>query len=395
MAKVFIEESTLSAIGNAIREKEGSTELVPVPEMSTRILAIESGGGAEIPEEAFVLTGDISYQFTASKWDWFLDLYSDKITTKDITIARSTFERTELRKIPFILNIKDATDFQYLFSNGALLTECPKIRGTFSTASPQNVNLVDAIKGLQRVRDLSDLFELDMLDFYQNYKITSVYTCPKPCNLTNCVSIRTVPAWWYKFRINEESTSYPSTSYSAYNCSFYGCSALDEVTNVPVLNCQGAITSNMFSSTVSNCYRLKRFVFETNNGQPIAVKWKAQTLDLSSNVGQASSYIYVTNYNSGITADKEVKDDATYQALKNDPDWFTCKIEYNRYNHDSAVETINSLPDTSAYLTSAGGTNTIKFKGNSGSKTDGGAINTLTAEEIAVAAAKGWTVTLA
>lgn len=43
MAKVFIEESTLSAIGNAIREKEGSTELVPVPEMSTRILAIESG----------------------------------------------------------------------------------------------------------------------------------------------------------------------------------------------------------------------------------------------------------------------------------------------------------------------------------------------------------------
>lgn len=64
------------------------------------------------------------------------------------------------------------------------------------------------------------------------------------------------------------------------------------------------------------------------------------------------------------------------------------------YNHDSAVETINSLPDTSAYLASAGGTNTIKFKGDSGSATDGGAINTLTEEEIAVATAKGWTVTL-
>ena len=70
------------------------------------------------------------------------------------------------------------------------------------------------------------------------------------------------------------------------------------------------------------------------------------------------------------------------------------KPDYSRYNHDSAVETINSLPDTSEYLASAGGTNTIKFKGVAGMKTDGGAINTLTEEEIAVAAAKGWTVSL-
>ena len=90
--------------------------------------------------------------------------------------------------------------------------------------------------------------------------------------------------------------------------------------------------------------------------------------------------------------DKEIKDDATYQVLKDDPDAWTTKLEYAFYNHDSAVETINSLPDTSAYLAEAGGTNTIKFKGNAGSKTDGGAINTMTAEEIAVAAAKGWTV---
>lgn len=92
--------------------------------------------------------------------------------------------------------------------------------------------------------------------------------------------------------------------------------------------------------------------------------------------------------------DKRIKDDATYQALKNDPDSWTYDINYSKYNHDSAVETINSLPDTSAYIATAGGTNTIKFNGASGSKTDGGAINTLTEEEIAVAAAKGWTVTL-
>lgn len=66
--------------------------------------------------------------------------------------------------------------------------------------------------------------------------------------------------------------------------------------------------------------------------------------------------------------------------------------KYSVYNHDSAVETINSLPDTSAFLAEAGGTNTIKFGSNQGANTEGGSIGNLTAEEIAVAAAKGWTV---
>ena len=47
-----------------------------------------------------------------------------------------------------------------------------------------------------------------------------------------------------------------------------------------------------------------------------------------------------------------------------------------------------------AVKATAGGTNTIKFNGAAGSATDGGAINTLTEEEIAVATAKGWTVSL-
>ena len=90
----------------------------------------------------------------------------------------------------------------------------------------------------------------------------------------------------------------------------------------------------------------------------------------------------------------EVIDNTSYNLYKNEPDWFTTDIAYSRYNHDSAVATINSLPDTSAYLAENGDKNTITFKGDSGSATDGGAINTLTEEEIAVATAKGWTVAL-
>lgn len=176
---------------------------------------------------------------------------------------------------------------------------------------------------------------------------------------------------------------------------FAYCYALDEVRGFRISS--ATYTSNSFANLVSSCSRLKNMIFAVqDDGTPYVVQWKSQTLDLSSFVGYFNTGYKnnILNYNSGITADKEVTDDATYQALKDDPDWFTADVAYSRYNHDSAVATINSLPDTSAYLATAGGTNTIKFKGAAGSATDGGAINTLTEEEIAIATSRGWTVSL-
>jgi hypothetical protein len=45
MAKVFIEESTLTAIGNAIRNKRGTTTLIDPADFAGEIQAIETGGG--------------------------------------------------------------------------------------------------------------------------------------------------------------------------------------------------------------------------------------------------------------------------------------------------------------------------------------------------------------
>jgi hypothetical protein len=189
----------------------------------------------------------------------------------------------------------------------------------------------------------------------------------------------------------------PKTT-STYNLPFQnmfnGCYALNEIRELMPLT--ATVTSDAFSSTFSNCSRVKEIIFGTQeDGTPYEANWKSQNIDLTKYVGYMQSTYenrLTEGYNSGITTDKKVTDDATYQALKNDPDWFTCDVNYSRYNHDSAVNTINSLPDTSAYLAEKGGTNTIKFTGNSGSATDGGAINTLTADEVAIANAKGWTV---
>ena len=189
----------------------------------------------------------------------------------------------------------------------------------------------------------------------------------------------------------------PQASYSTniYRNLFQYCYALDEVVGLPNPHHKAAWTSNAFNSTVQDCYRLKRFTFETQaDGTPYTVNWKKQTLNLDTVGYVTSSYgaNYITNNGAihGITTAKAIYDDATYQALKDDADWFTSKVEYSRYNKTSAVETINSLPTCPS-----GAGNTIKFKGAAGSATDGGAINTMTEEEIAVATAKGWTVSFA
>lgn len=398
MAKVFIEETTLTAIGDAIREKEGTTELVPVNDMATRISAIETGGGGDLPEEAFNITGDCEYRFANGGWDWFIEGYGNKTTTEGITNLTSAFSGSTVKKIPFVINIVSCGSCESVFADMSSLEECPKIRGTIldnkTTSGPRFSSM---LKSCSKIRDFENLFEPSMLDGLKTFNPSSSSYLPRMLNFSGCVSLRRLPTWWYKLSINPELSMFTSASYTIYYNAFLNCSTLDEVLDIPVWVTKKAVTSNMFSYTFECTTRVKDVTFETSGGQPIVANWKSQVLDLS-RAGYALDGASVNLYNSGITIDKKVNSDETYQALKNDPDWYTegqNVYKWSRYDHSSAVETINSLPDTSAYLaTQSSGTNTIKFKGEAGSNTDGGAINTLTAEEIAVATAKGWTVTL-
>lgn len=49
MSKVFIEESTLTSIGDAIREKVGTTELIAPGDMPAMISEITGGGSGDLP----------------------------------------------------------------------------------------------------------------------------------------------------------------------------------------------------------------------------------------------------------------------------------------------------------------------------------------------------------
>ena len=377
----------LSAIGDAIREKTGKEDLLTLDQMPEEIKGISGGGGDD--DTPIYITGNCQYAFSGPFVSQCVERYGNKIKVNGITDAYFMFYRYQLENIPFDLNFATGNiyiDVSQMFNGAEWLKQLPNFNSIRVSAIS---NLFNGCHSLREIPD--DFFDKFVWDYHQG--ITNPYGKSSSSYMfTNCLSLRKLPTSIKQFK---NINSYQTYSSSLFYYGFASCRVLDEMKDIPISQYKdNNFTGNMFYGTIDYCNRLKEFTFETNeDGTPIVAKWKGQIIDLSKEVGYSSSPSILVSYNSGITSEKLVNNNATYQALKNDPDWYTNQMAYSRYNHDSAVATINSLPDTSAHLATAGGTNTIKFRGNAGSKTDGGAINTLTEEEIAVATNKGWTIT--
>lgn len=378
MGKVFINETSLTAIGDAIREKTGGTELLSPAEMATAIAGIETGGGDGsdgVPETVSFTGSQLSALFKDNKWQWFIENYSDRIKTSAITYADKLFEGCSnyLKKVDFEINTSTSgCNFNSAFYNCWQLESIPPL---------ENVSAVsDMFYGCRKLRELPSI--TCKSGGVSGYEVFS-----------GCYSLRSIPEEFLKGLYNASATYVSGcTIYNMFN----GCYALDEVRGLnPRVS---AIKGNVFNSIggTSNFQRLKEFIFATqDDGTPYVVKLSGQVLDLSS-VGVLKTYdsALTTDYNSGITTDKKVTNAAEYAALKNDPDYYTGDKKFSRYTLQSAINTINSLPDTTEYLATTSGTNTIKFNYYEGQETDGGMIGNMTEEQIAVATAKGWTVSI-
>ena len=373
----------LTAVADAIRDKTGKTELMTLAQMPDEIASITTGGGG-VEVEPIVLTGDCSYACSGALASQYIELFGDTVSTENIVKSASMFYQYKNETIPFEINYdpsKTSHDLRNTFAGADHLTILPKMNNVKPDFLSSLFAFCDSLREIPE-----DYF--DNWDWSFHQKNTSAYQGGHNGVFEKCYSLRKLPLGFLK-NVSQK----PNYSYSYFYYGFSQCYVLDELIDLPIPYTSPGWTSNAFNNTFSYCARLKDVIFETNeDGTPKVVQWKSQTIGLTMDNATYNTKNTILGWNSGITADKEVVDDATYQALKNDPDWFSIKRDYARYNHDSAVNTINSLPDTSAYLATAGGTNTIKFLGVAGALTDGGAINTLTEEEIAVATAKGWTV---
>lgn len=422
MSKVFIEESTLSSIGNAIREKNGTTELIAPLDMGAAIAAIEAGGGGYMPTDEELTFNSWDGLFANGKHAWivrefgnkfrFINTYNSasnafsyypyKVFDANLLIDKSSiyipmssmFSDSEIEEITgsirtpeFSENTTKYTDGYYTCWNiYQMFDDCHKLRKI-------NDNFIDTEKVVTRASTSSN-----------DNRYSSIFY--------DCYSLRELPKWIFKL-LDKKDDGTPITlrgNEYGYSYNFMNCYALNKIENLWIFESlhDGSIinTSSLFYSAFSNCGNLHKLTFKTNaDGTPLVAKWNNVLIDLSQYVGYANGISQLTSHNSGLTDEGQVMD-LSKQPYKDDTinDYFTYgnqKLMYAKYGHMEAVETINSLPDTSA----VGGTNTIKFKGAQGQYTDylrgrtddttfDSSINTLTEAEIAVAAAKGWTVTL-
>ena len=341
------------AVIEALEIVENGTYTAPegVDGYSPITVNVPTGGDGGIPEEAFVITGDCTQRFSYDGWNWFIEEFGNRTTSVDITSGNSMFFNSYgLKEVPFAINFKsDSSGFQSMFSGAQKLREV-------------EINLPTP---LTATRPLDNIF-------YYAY------------------SLRKIKGNFFE----QLKTGKGGYSYG-HSTNFQGCYSLDEIVGLPFM--YGSSASYSFYNTFKDCNRLKRLTFKPYTFTTSTTDYKGATIDLSANqyVGYSKSTNerYITGYNSGITADKKINSAETLAALYDDPDCYTLDINYSRYNHDSAAETIRSLPDVTAVA--SGGTSTIKFAGQSGAATPAGAIENLTEEEIAVATAKGWTVSLA
>lgn len=445
--KYLVKGSTLKRLADIVRHKIGKNVSMTLEQMGNYIFGI-TGDGSSIPTDGILITGDASYLFADDLGDGFIEAAGDRIYTENLTDVSYMFSGSaNLTSFPFTLNALGPLNASGVFKDCTSLTNVDEnmigLQGHIKDMDYgfYNCKALESLSGLTFNSD--DAYNYIHL-FYKCYNLKEIGYLEnmKPNNLkgmfgdcrnlrefpeiinfdgsalhskdltsadTNsifydCYSLRSIPEDFLREVYAAGTTTYNSAH--LYNMCWC-CYALDEIRGVSPLT--GTIKSNMFKYSFANCHRLKELTFATQeDGTPYEVEWSGQIIDLS---GESASseigYVYlgsesnILNYNSGITSDKKVSNAETYAALKNDPDWWAASYLYSRYNHDSAVNTINSLPDTSAYLASinAGQTtnlhgNWIKFRAIQGRDTDGGKIGNLTAEEIAVATAKGWTVTL-
>lgn len=428
MANVIVNDTNLKNIANAIREQNGETTGYKPSEMAAAILAIEGSGGGGYMPTAEDLTFNVSSTspFTNNGLPWILREYGKNPGLTFTSTSQNSNQlfyqiQAEIFDAKIIFNQNAAyMPVKYLFTNSSNLKD---ITGTFRF--PNNYNnyaRVDTAEymfgGCTMLNHIND----DLIDssFCHWFNRTGSSYNRMNTAFYNCHSLREIPRFYFEMIGTNTNGDQPSiyTATYGYTDMFNCCYALNKIEGLPVvlgLVSGENITSNMFRDTFSCCYNLSKLTFQTKpDGSPLTANWTNQTIDLyrtSSSPGylmSGRSPTTITNYNSGLTDADELEYDSlnpvpAEQYYVNDGinNYWTRSLHYAKYGHTEAVETINSLPDTSA----AGGNNTIMFFSGQGKYTDylkgrtndgtfDSRINTLTEAEIAVATAKGWTVTL-
>ena len=372
MADYLIKDTTLTNIADAIRAKKSSTDTYTPAEMATAISSIETGGGGGPTAEDLTFTGDLQYFNYYGRMGKLIKKYGSQMSFNDVSDMDYAFKGNDTLNSDFsnwTINLRNKASLEQTFASTSSIKKFPKFAG----GSIDNCSNMFYHFAGENIPD--DLFSNTTFNLNSS-------KCDYSSLFRECYPLKKVPLWFSNMAFTRANFTL-SAYKTPYSNSFQYCDMLKEIT-LPLVLSPVKIDSNTFTTTFKEVNSARKIVFapspESGNE---SCNWKNQVIDLTSYVGYA---------NGGIgDSSKKIYNATTYAALKNDPDAWTDTLEYSFYNHDSALETLNSLPFT-GNSASQSSPNIIKFQGQSGSATDGGAINTLTTAEIAQAANRCWSV---
>lgn len=385
MANVLVEETSLSNIASAIRGKNGSTAVYKPGEMAAAITNLPTGGG---DTETITFSTDISFLFASNGGSVLYEAMKNKnLVFTNIRYGRSVFYgmSTNDTITPFTIHLLEGmyrvqgnVDFRGFYEGSSIVSNIvidPPIEG--ATVSREEFQSFFAKSRLKNI----DLSYIDT-----NYPIFGQ---------SGAKSLFSESGYLRSINFTNSPNKYFAGNSIQYWGTFYHCFDLDSIEDLYTTK-----QTDFTSGTFNNCSHLAKLTFKTASPTNAKNPYYSSDIDLSTvgyytNVSGGYKSDSLLNNNNQIAkslvrqdATKKITDATTYAKLKNDPDAWTTNVAYSRYNKTSAKETLTSLP----YI---GETHTIKFKGEAGSATDGGAIKNLTSSEIAVATAKKWTVAFA
>ena len=373
MADYLIKDTTLTNIADAIRAKKSSTDTYTPAEMATAISSIQTGGGGgELTEEDLTFTNDLRYFNYYGRMGKLIKKCGSKMKFNGVNNLSYAFRGNDPLNSDFSNWTIDLykCDLTSCFSGQSYITGFPKFQGTVTDL----YNLFRGSSSIELIPD--DLFSTG-----------TEFICKTQNNYSgifyDCRALKKVPLWFKNMTFTVDRDTNYSPYSQVYNVTFIHCYDLKELT-LPIIPSPAKLKDNCFLQTFEDVKSMRKFVFAPPPTGNEAVLWSHQTINLAN---------WLSGYDPSFSGPKAIYNDETYNLYKNDPDARAQTLEYSFYNHDSALETIRSLPYAQMVDVPHDQLgNVIKFYGESGSATDGGAINTLTTAEIAIATNKGWSV---
>ena len=328
-------------------------------------------------------SGNLTLFNTGGRFDRIINKYFDSVKLGgwsengidyNVTDLFSAFNNSSLSAIPSI-SIRGKVDVQQAFSGCINLTQLP----TFIqyTPSAKIINWFHMFSDCASITNIPSAYLSSIMGYDSNTSNSTIGL------FQNCLSLK------------EMLDTGICTNSVEFSHMFENCCQLNKIVGLIIPNTE--FISNKFTDMFKNCVMMSKLTFSGSGNY----QWKSQTIDFTTcGYDTTTNHTYSTTMIGDVkefTFDsaKQVTDASTYNQLKDTADWWTADVAYSKYDRQSAIATIKSLPDTKNYLSSNGGTNTIKFKKNAGSaKGDNYNMSKLSASEIAVATAKGWTVSL-